>query len=205
MAPPLRLDPQMPRPTPQGEILPCRCGHPLQPEQLLCIDCVEGYLPLAQEQQRRMLQYAIRYGIEPLTLTQLEAAQAAAIQAMVVLPHTLTPDQDAHLQRMTALTRRMGQAIAGKRRQLAQLQRLLNQDQPQGDEAQGNQDAPALTDDERILRLLRAALTQLMRPQGGTDDGGGQRVRPMQPGPKPQPPQGQQMPQAPPVKDGVQF
>lgn len=202
MAPPLRLDPQMPRPTPPGEILPCRCGHPLAPHELLCVDCEEGYTPLAQEQQRRMLQYAIRYGIEPLTLTQLEAAQAAAIQAMVVLPHTLTPDQEAHLRRMTALNRRMGQAIAGKRRQLAQLARLLAQDQePQG-EAQDPQ-GDALTDDERTLRLLRAALTQLMS-QGGTEGGGGQRVRPMQPGPRPQPPQGMQQ-QPPQAKDTVQF
>jgi hypothetical protein len=143
-----------------------------------CADRTEGErLP---EYAARVLRYAITYGLTPLTLSQLELADATAQGCVAAFPQTLNQDDARQDAALHALRLRLQARAAEKRAQLAQLQRLIDacdQDTqhavngPQGN--QGNQDGPEQTDQERALQLLRAALTLIMQPPPpGSQDGG---------------------------------
>ena len=75
----------------------------------------------------RILSYALRYGVAPLTLSQLEQADSAAQLAVCTLPRTLDADQarlDATLHTCRLEIARVRQEHGA---QLAQAQRLLDQ------------------------------------------------------------------------------
>lgn len=163
----------------------------LTPDARTCADRFEGE-PLP-EYASRVLRYAITYGVTPLTLSQLELADATAQQvvASFATPETLSPDDQRQDAAMHALRLRLHARMAQKRQQLAQLQRLIDQayleSQQPANASQSAAGTAEMSDQERALQLLRAALTLIMQPPPPGDGGKGARLI----APKPtQPPSG---------------
>lgn len=150
--------------------------HP--PPQPTCEDRAQGE-PLP-EYASRVLRYAITYGIEPLTLSQLELADATACACVAAFPQTLSQDERRHDAALHTLRLRLQARAAHKRAQLADLQKLIDQCTQESTSAangpQGQPGAPELTDQERAIALLRAALTLIMQPPGSQDGGKGARL-----------------------------
>lgn len=160
-------------------------------------DCPEQQPDEPQlEYAGRVLAYALNYGPAPLTLTQLATADARAVEMIAGLPQKVDAyaytslDQDgARLyETLHQLRARIATRTAEKRAQLASLQRLMDAAEQEAAAAQeAAQEETPESDQDRALRLLRAALILIMQP--GQDGGGGrparlQRPVPSQPGPR---------------------
>ena len=157
-----------------------------------------------------LIAYALRWGLDTCDGAQLRRLDAVAMAAVRALPKDLTPTDhtldrtlhDLRLRIATEQTRRAEQwaRIAA---QLAGLE--TNSD---GDHDIPDQDTPEETDQDRAVKLLRAALTLIMGPQGG--NGGGRPARLQPPSPTRPTPRGALDPSRPsagnlPPKDGIQF
>jgi hypothetical protein len=172
------------------------------------------------EYATRVLRYALRFGPEPLSLSQLETADAAAVRLVAGLPQevdayaytSLDADATRLYDHLRTLRAQMAAQMAARRAQLAGLQRLIDQATM---EAETAANAPAAdqtpqSEQDRAIMLLRVALTLIMQPGAGSGNGGG-RLAPLRP---PQPvrpgPQGglhaDEPPTLPPAgKDGIAF
>lgn len=146
------------------------------------------------EYATRVLGYALTFGLEPLTLAQLETADAQAARIVASLPAHMNPDQTRLDATLHALRLRIACRLGEKRRQRAQLQRLLDQlgqeSTQTGIDAQTGADMAELSDQERAVRLLKAALLLILDPGQGGSNGGG-RPAPLQPPPPTRPSPGQ--------------
>jgi hypothetical protein len=190
---------QTPDQTPAQQIIACLSACEDAMQHRTCSDrAPDERLP---EYATRVLRYAITYGIAPLTLSQLELADATAQGCVASLPQTLTQDARRHDQALHALRLRMQARIAAKRAQLAQVQRLIDacdlETQTAANAPQPDQDAPEMTDQERALTLLRAALTLIMQPPGSPDGNGGHGARLIPPTPNRPPGSNAQQPPPP--------
>lgn len=176
----------------------CTVTHP--PPQPTCEDRAPGE-PLP-EYASRVLRYAITYGLTPLTLSQLELADATACACVAQFPQTLSPDDARQDAALHALRLQLQARAAQKRAQLAGLQKLIDQcDQDTQTSANAPGVAPELSDQERALQLLRAALTLIMQPPGSQDGGKGARLI----APTPSRPPGANALQPPPVPPARRF
>lgn len=139
----------------------------------------------------RVLGYAFNYGIEPLTLSQLEIADHHAQIAVCDLPATLAPHHAILDARLHALRLQLAGRMAEKRRQLAAINRALGElTGTPGDAPDAPQSQPGAqeSDADRAARLLRAALLLIMG-QPPTGNGGG-RPAPLVPPAPTRPPAG---------------
>lgn len=123
----------------------------------------------------RVLGYAMAYGCSSLTLAQLEIADAQAARHVAQLPQEMDHGAavlDRHLHdtrtRLQLSARRKRAQLAALGRQLAD----LDAGTPNPDDAPGGQPGPEMTDQDRALNLLRAALTLIMGPQPPQGGGG---------------------------------
>lgn len=139
------------------------------------------------EYASRVLRYALTYGIEPLAMSQLELADACAAESVAGLPGKLSYDQGRLDEWLHALRLRLQARMHEKRAQLAATQRLLNdlESDPQDDQidAQTGAGMAELTDQDRALKLLRAALSLIMGPQPPSNGGGGTPAKLIPPSP----------------------
>lgn len=161
----------------------------------------------AQEPQpeyaTRVLGYALTFGIEPLSLEQLETADAQAARIVANLPAHFDDEPDARRLDATLHTLRLRLAcrMGEKRRQRAALQRAMDElyaSPPDDPTRQAGADMAELSDQERALTLLRAALVLIMGPQPPGSNGGG-RPAPLVPPPPTRPPSGQAVDPRPPA------
>lgn len=149
-----------------------------------CLDRepMESYPEYAQ----RVLGYALTFGIEPLTLSQLEVADRYAQQIVSGQPGTHEPQHATLDQILHTIRLRLAVRMTAKRAQLAGVQKLIDQAYQEStapaNSNHSSQDASApAVDQERALTLLRAALTLIMGPQGGQDGGKGAKLIPPTP------------------------
>lgn len=163
------------------------------------------------EYASRVLRYALTYGIQPLTMSQLETADNAAQLAVCALPAALNQDAARLDTTLHALRLRLACRMAEKRRQLAAINRALEEMTPSpsdADEQPGQPGQAPESDADRAARLLRAALT-LIRGNGNGSQGGGGRPAYLQPPApvRPGPPGGLHVDDRPtlPAKDGIAF
>ena len=144
-------------------------------------DAMESYPQYAQ----RVLGYALTYGIEPLTLSQLEVADRYAQQIVTSQPGTHEPHHAYLDEILHTLRLRLAARMAAKRQQLAGLQRLIDQAYQESETVAnltgGDQgDAAPASEQEQAIRLLRAALMMIMQPPTNGDGGKGARlIRPV--------------------------
>lgn len=140
------------------------------------------------EYRARVLRYALRYGPTTLDAAQLRAADAAAQAAASSLPAYLekhpgaaTFDEHLHTLRLRIAEHQERRRLAWK--ELEEEFRELDEAQAL-DETAAQDEAPAAqeTDQERAIKLLRAALTLVMQPPAPGQNGGG-RPAPLQPQP----------------------
>lgn len=154
----------------------------------------QGSTEPTSEYRARVLGYALQFGIEPLSLSQLEHADSCAQACVAALPMKLDPDQARHDQALHALRSRLAARMHEKRAQRASLQRLIDGMEEEATTA-ANAPAPADTVEvspaERAARLLKAALILIMDPPSG--NGGGQHAKLQPPTPK-LPPSGDALP-----------
>lgn len=130
-----------------------------------------------QTYSHRVLAYALVYGVEPLTLSQLDLADYVAAGHVAMLPAKLSAEQARHNAILARIRTRLQFAATSKRAQRAKLQAMLERDLAQDPivlspvPTDNNRQSEVLKNDtERALLLLRAALTLIMAPQGnGTD------------------------------------
>ncbi len=164
------------------------------------VDCQEqGTAEGMTEYASRVLRYALNIGPETLTISQLEIADSQASRHVAALPAELDHGGTVLDTCLHGLRHRMQRLMLAKRRQLAQLQRMIDGagDGMSGpdDDASGQPDAasaPVQTEQERALALLRAALMLIMGPQPPSGNGGGGGRPAMLVRPKPgKPPSGQ--------------
>lgn len=160
----------------------------------------------------RVLRYALLDGPEPLTLDQLELADAQALIHVAALPARLDGDAARLDQTLHTLRLRLAAQMARRRAQQAQDQRTLNalsQETPdEAIDAPGATGTAELDDPTRALRLLRAALTLILDQDRGKGNGnGGGRPAPLIPPAPTRPPAGQyaDSPRTLPPKDGINF
>ena len=130
------------------------------------------------EYAHRVLGYALAYGIEPLSLSQLETADSAAQQAVTALPATFQPHDAVLDATLHALRLRLAARMAEKRRQLAALQRALDElDSPSHADGIAPPEAADTVESEesdadRATKLLRAALLLIMGQPPNSNGGG---------------------------------
>ena len=176
------------------------------------VDCQEqGTAEGMTEYASRVLRYALNIGPETLTISQLEIADVQASRHVAALPAALDHGGAVLDGCLHGLRHRMQRLMAAKRRQLAQLQRMIDGSgagMPSDDGAPtGQPDASSgapQTEQERALALLRAALMLIMGPQppNGNGSGGGRPAMLVRPKPG-RPPSGQAVnPRQP---DGIDF
>lgn len=165
------------------------------------------------EYAARVLRYALLYGPEPLTLAQLEAADAQAQRHVAMLPARLDVDAARLDTTLHMLRHRLAARIAQRHAQAAheaRMQAALDQEPLTTRMAQDSLQASEMTDQERALTLLRAALVLIMGPQDPGHDGGGRPARLVPPRPTRPSPGTTLDPRRPnagnlPPKDGIQF
>lgn len=137
------------------------------------------------EYASRVLRYALTFGIDPLSMSQLELADSTASLSVASLPSKLSYDQAKLNEWLHTLRLRLQARMQQKRAQLAQLQRMIDQassDPDQNRNAPSATDTAELTDQERAIRMLRAALILIMDPPSQDGDGGkGARLIPPSP------------------------
>ena len=140
------------------------------------------------EYASRVLGYALRYGIGPLTASQLDLADATAQGIACSHPKEMDPDQARLDQTIHTLRLQIQREQLTRRARLTALQRLFDQmdatpsadlDAPQGNLADERQESDA----DRAARLLKAALMLIMGPGLGPGNGGGGRPARLQPPP----------------------
>jgi len=147
-----------------------------------CLDRepMEGMPQYAQ----RVLGYALTFGIEPLTLSQLEIADSYAQQIVTSQPGTHEPHHQVLDQILHALRLRIAARMTAKRSQLASLQHLIDQayqeSETPANDPHGSQEfsapQPQASEQEQAIRLLRAALMLIMQPPDNRDGGKGARL-----------------------------
>lgn len=162
-----------------------------------------------QEYAFRVFQYVLMFGAEPLSLSQLETADAEAQHAVSRLPAHLDADAARLDATLHTLRLRLAARMQEKRAQRARLQRLLDQTaQEPPPEPDGPHSAAdtAESDADRAARLLRAALLLIMGPQQPPGGGGGRPAVLIRPTPK-LPPSGQVVNPYPPARrdDDIDF
>lgn len=142
--------------------------------------------------QTRVLRFALRYGIAGFSLRQLEIADARAQEAVCRIGGGKDLDQDARKldDTLHALRLRLQKAISARRKawtdveaQLQDLAQIAAQEATAAqDEASQDQGPNQDSDQDRAVRLLRAALL-LILDQGTDQGGGGRKARLQPPGP----------------------